>query len=479
MKLGRAWWACALAVPFYAAGCVVEIGPDPFGAEVSVDAAWTINGVPANAAECAAAGVTDVRIRVLDGAGSWIDNRLTFPCAQGSASTGPVLLEGTYDLVVEAVDRNAASVVVAATDPVTVTALFGDTITIDADFIIESIPAGTLTGSWTINGATPDATNCGDLGIAEVHVQFLDAGGVPDPASTLAYTCATGGFSELVAVGSYNLRVVAVDADGAVIAMAMNEMLTLGVDETLAINGGAPIDFVGGFNPLGNDAVLNTSWDIGGQMSTDKSCDAVGGATVELYFYAAEDTGLTNGRRVVMGAPCGDGAFASGTPILAAGDYLVTAELLATGGALISEVQTDSPITVTAGTPLELDLDFRLDSSTIVASFEWESMSASGSYVDCATAGVEQMHWEVYLNDGSPGGTFVAGQDVGMTVACGEEINVMAGVGGAALAPGSYDVVVEGYRGGFKAWDPMGTCTLNIDAAGGLGLTTCRADYNP
>lgn len=232
MKLGRAWWACALAVPFYAAGCVVEIGPDPFGAEVSVDAAWTINGVPANAAECAAAGVTDVRIRVLDGAGSWIDNRLTFPCAQGSASTGPVLLEGTYDLVVEAVDRNAASVVVAATDPVTVTALFGDTITIDADFIIESIPAGTLTGSWTINGATPDATNCGDLGIAEVHVQFLDAGGVPDPASTLAYACATGGFSELVAVGSYNLRVVAVDADGAVIAMAMNEMLTLGVDET-------------------------------------------------------------------------------------------------------------------------------------------------------------------------------------------------------------------------------------------------------
>lgn len=481
MKLGKALWAVALAAPFVWGGCVVEIEPDPFGPEVSVEGAWLINGAAPSAASCDAVGITDVRVRVLDGAGSWIDRSLTFPCAQGSFSTSPVLLAGDYDLVVEAVNRSGgADVLVAAADPMAFRASFGDTIVLGTvDFVVDSVPAGTLQGSWTINGATPDAGNCAGLGIAEVHVQFLDGAGVPDPASTLAYACATGGFSELLVPGSYEIRVVAVDADGVIIATAMNQMFTLADGDTFIINGGAPVDFVGGFNPLGNDAVLNATWSIGGQMSTDKSCDAVAGTSVELWFYAPDDTELTSGVRVVMGAPCGDGVFNSGTPLLAAGDYLVAAQLLATGGAVISEVQTASPVTVGAGTPLDLDLDFRLDSSTVVAFFEWESRTAAGTYTDCATAGVDAMRWELYFDDGSAGGAFVAGQDPGMTVACGEEINVMSGVGGAALAPGDYDVVIEGYRGGFKSWDPVGICSLTIDAAGGLGLSTCRADYNP
>ena len=480
MKLGKALWAVALAAPFVWGGCVVEIEPDPFGPEVSVEGAWLINGAAPSATSCDAVGITDVRVRVLDGAGSWIDRSLTFPCAQGSFSTSPVLLAGDYDLVVEAVNRSGgADVLVAAADPMAFRASFGDTIVLaTVDFVVDSVPAGTLQGSWTINGATPDAGNCAGLGIAEVHVQFLDGAGVPDPASTLAYACATGGFSELLVPGSYEIRVVAVDADGVIIATAMNQMFTLADGDTFIINGGAPVDFVGGFNPLGNDAVLNAEWTVGGYLppvgESDRSCEATGASEVEIAFYAGDDTEFADGRIVVMSIPCDDFTYTSGTPTLAAGNYLVTATLLDAGGAEISVVATSSPVTVTAGTPLDLELDFRLDSSTIATFFDWESSTTPGTFGGCTTSGVDTMRWQVFIAGTA---TVVAGQDPGTAVACTDDINVMSGVGGAALAPGSYDIEFEGFDGGRKAWDPVAACTVTIDAAGGLGLATCRAAY--
>ena len=483
MRLGRAWLALAGAAVVMASGCVVVV--DPIGSDASVEGQWLINGSTPTAASCAALGITHVRVRVRDGASVFDPADLVFPCADGGFDTRPgaVLADGVWTLQLVALNADGASgEVEVAVGPAEThdTLAEGGHIRLTNIVNFEGTPTGFLAGSWTIDGETPTSARCDSLGINEVHLQFLDGAGSPDPLTTVKYPCTNGSFTEALDPGSYEIRVVAVDSSGGLLAMAMNETVTITLGATTTINGGLPVDFGGvTFNPLGTDSVLTATWDIGGNPGTDKSCDAVAGTTVDLIFYAADDTTFADGAVVHMGAPCGDGAYASGTPILAAGNYLFAAELKATGGAVISRVQTASPVTVTAGSPLDLSLDFRLDSSTIVAYLEWESQTVASSYLDCAGAGVTAIHTEVYFDDGSAGGLFVGGQDVGMNVACTNFINLMGTDTGGALAPGNYDVVAEGYLGTTKRWQPMGTCTLTIDAAGGLGLTTCRADFVP
>lgn len=483
MRLERAWLALACAAFVAVSGCVVIL--DPIGNDASVEGQWLINGATPTAASCASLGITHVRVRVRDGSRIIDPAALVFDCADGGFDTRPnlVLADGTWTLQLVALNADAPSGMVEVSEgpeEIHDTLAEGGHIVLDNVVNFEGTPSGFLAGSWTIDGETPTSARCDALAINEVHLEFLDGSGSPDPLTTLKYPCTDGGFTEPLDPGSYEIRVVAVDLSGNTLAMAMNETVTIAIGSTTTINGGAPVDFSGvSFNPLGTDSALNATWTIGGLSADDKSCDAVAGTSVDLIFYAADDTTFADGAVVHMGAPCADGAYASGTPILAAGDYLFRAELKATGGAVISRVETGSPFTVTAGTPVDLSLDFRLDSSTIHAYLEWESPTVVGSYLDCAGAGVTAMHTEVYFDDGSAGGLFVGGQDVGMTVGCTDFINFMGTDTGGALAPGNYDIVAEGYLGTTKTWQPMGTCTLSIDAAGGLGLTTCRADYVP
>lgn len=477
MRLTRAWMALAMVGSLGTSGCTLEI-VDPLGTDASVEGSWTIDGAAPSVASCEAAGITHVRVRVWEpDIEEYTDpSSLVFPCEDGFFDTGDaVLRDGSWRLQLLALDANADDVVVAEGPRE-----FFDTLAEDGHVVMSSVDfvggvAGTsMQASWTINGETPTADNCAGLGIDEVLVEIVSG---PGAGTTLKAMCDEGSLAAAIDPGSYEVRVVASSLDtGEIAATEITDSFTVADGESYVINGG-PIDYIGGFDPLGTDAALQASWMIGGVAADDKACEAVLGSTVDILFYAADDTTFENGVVVASGAPCGDGAFDSVDPILAAGDYLLAAELRDSTDALISRSETASPFTVAAGTPVTVDLDFRLDSATVHVFFEWENPSAAGSYTDCAAAGVEAMHWELYRDDGTTSGEFVAGQDVGMNIACADFANIMGGADGGALVPGDYELVLQGFEGGFKAWEPMPVCSLSIDGDGGLGLATCRAAY--
>ncbi len=140
-------------------GCIVEVTFEPLGGDVSVDGQWTIDGATPSAANCAAAGITDVELRIYETIGSdfYTDATLREPCSVGAFTTGPFLLADTYRL--QWVAYNGVNEVARSTFS-TVTANPGDTIVSDADFeggIVEDNT--TIDGSWTINGEIPTVDN--------------------------------------------------------------------------------------------------------------------------------------------------------------------------------------------------------------------------------------------------------------------------------------------------------------------------------
>lgn len=480
MSLGhRACIALALSFSLGLTGCIVEVEPiDPVGTDASVSGSWTIEGAAASAASCAANGITHVRVRVFDGADYADPASLVFPCEDGSFDTRPsaVLADGIWTIQLLAVNSDAASggVVVDEGPMMTFdTVVEGGHIAIPKVDFMGDAPAGTfLQGSWTINAEAPTADNCSSLGVDEVHVEIVDG---PGGARTLKYMCADGGFIEEVEPGSYEIRVVASNlATGEITETEITESFTLPDGDTYIINGGSPIAYVGGFNPLGSDAKLEAIWDIGGVTGGEKSCDAVGGAEVDFIFYPADDTAReTEGVVVHGGAPCEDGAFESASAILAAGTYLVSAELYDSGDNLISAVDAVEPVTVTAGTPLSLALDFRLDSSTIHAVLRYDDPGTGipGSCIEPQPAGVGMVMWNLTM-----GAELIA--DSGGEVECVDFVNVMSGPSSAPLEPGSYNLYFEGALpsdSSAKRW--AGSCIITIDAPGGLGYAECIADY--
>ncbi|HJL17415.1 MAG TPA: hypothetical protein RMH99_17230 [Sandaracinaceae bacterium LLY-WYZ-13_1] len=482
MRLGRARLGWALALPLAVSGCIVEVeGIDPVGSDASLEGGWTIGGAPASAAACEANGITHVRVRVFDGADYADPASLVFDCADGAFDTRPndVLRDGIWTLQLLAVDANApAGEVVVDEGPM----MSFDTLVEGGHIVIPTVdfmgePTGTgLEGSWTIDGEPPTEARCADIGIDEVLVEITSG---PGGARTLKYMCADGVFSEAVDPGDYEIRIVASNLDtGELPETEITESFSLGAGDTYIVNGGSPIDYQSGFSPLGSDAIFDAAWDIGGIIADEDVCDAVGGAEVDLLFFPADDTGReTDGVVVEMGAPCGPGVYDSGSPILAAGDYLVTAELYDATDNLISAVDLLDPVTVTAGSPLSLTFDFRLDSSTLHALLRYDDpiSGTPGTCTEPTPDGVGMVTWEVFAGDRATG-TLVA--DSGGDVACVDFVNVMSGVGGGALDPGTYELYFEGAlpdTPAAKRW--AGSCFLTIDDVGGLGFAICTADY--
>jgi hypothetical protein len=478
-----------LALPVGVSGCIVEVEAiDPVGTDASVEGSWTLVGAAPTVESCAANGITHVRVRVYDGAEYADPASLVFPCEDGAFDTRPsaVLADGIWTVQLLAVNADAATgeAVIDSGPMMTFdTVVEGGHIVIPTADFMGDAPAGTrIEGSWTIDGAAPTTDGCAALGIDEV---LLDIVSGPGGARTLKYACADGGFSEEVEPGSYDIRVVASsNATGEIAATELTETFMLVAGETYAVNGGTPIDYVGAFDPLGSDAAFEASWTIGGQdvvpptsvpAGEPWACEAVGGTEVDFIFFPADDTAReTEGVVVHTGAPCGEGKYDSVSPVLAAGSYLVTAELYDDGDNLISGVDLLEPVTVGAGTPLSLDVDFRLDSSTIHALLRYDD-PVGGDARTCTetTPLVGEITWSLSL-----GGTAVA--DSGGGIACVDFVNVMGGSGGEPLEAGTYDLYFEGAVDGDssdKRW-MGGLCELTIDAAGGLGLARCEATYS-
>lgn len=101
----RSLYAAALAVhACVAGGCVDPVEFDARGSDVAVQAAWTIEGQPASATTCGAAGATHVQVVFLDQGTAFNYPELTFECAAGAGTTGPVVRHGVFDVQLSAVD---------------------------------------------------------------------------------------------------------------------------------------------------------------------------------------------------------------------------------------------------------------------------------------------------------------------------------------------------------------------------------------
>ena len=78
--------------------------------------------------------------------------------------------------------------------------------------------AASAQGSWTVDGAAPTATSCGE--IAYVRVRFYDGDEHRDHAG-LVFECARGAFDtrpeRVIAQGQWEVALVAIRADGSIV----------------------------------------------------------------------------------------------------------------------------------------------------------------------------------------------------------------------------------------------------------------------
>ncbi len=336
--------------------------------------------------------------------------------------------------------------------------------------------AASVEGSWTIAGAPASADTCRAMGIDYVRVRFYREERTADHPH-LVFPCEQGSFDtrpdRVVADGTWTMALVAIDAEGNQIAVGPQETVTSGaVDEHIAL---APVDFTGGasFDPSGTDATVTASWTIGGSSASAASCEAVSANTVDLVLYASDDVARSVPATVHAGAPCADGAYDSGAPVLAAGEYLVSGVLRGPTSDVVSSVDQAAPVTVTAGAPLAIDLDFRLESSLIDLRFAWDSPS-TGAPATCDGAGVGRMTWRLDYVDAT--GAVTSGiADSGGAIACAEHVAIAR----ASLTAGTYRVYFDGSTaaGAPTEWMVQGACEAIIDGPGGLGVASCEAAY--
>ncbi|MGE0786233.1 MAG: hypothetical protein AB7S26_11130 [Sandaracinaceae bacterium] len=487
MRLGRAWiLGLALAQPLLASGCIVTVTFDPIGQDASISGTWTIDGVPPDAASCAAAGIDSVRVRFFDGEDDYRDHPdLVFPCADGQFDTRPTLLinGGVWTLALIPIRADGS---VVETDPPALRETF-DTVLAGGHIELTPVDFGVpLTGtrygaSWTIDGATPDATRCDALGIDEVWVQFLDMDGTPIEAMTSKHPCAQGRFTSSIDPGSYSAMVVAVDRVDAILAMAAREDFTLADGETYLLHMGSPVDFTGEvFDPRGTEVGLDAAWTIGGVSASDFACEAAGGTTVRFILYDETDADRSDGVTVAM-APCGAGAFTSASDILRAGTYLVGAVLVDGADTVVARSDFPDPVTLPSGAILDLTTtDLRLLDTTIAFRFEWESPTMTGTFGSCTASSVASMQWDVTL-DGATSPLYTSPTT---TDPC-ETFLVFNTASGEPIAPGRYTLYMEGNDTAGKAWSlrDAAACEVVITAAGDLGysgdLLDCQMIYTP
>lgn len=85
------------AMPIF--GCTVSESFDPTGGDIAVAVTWTVEGSPATAESCAAAGIEVVELRIweqYEGGDHYTEDEWIVQCSAGSLTTQPVLVPDTY-----------------------------------------------------------------------------------------------------------------------------------------------------------------------------------------------------------------------------------------------------------------------------------------------------------------------------------------------------------------------------------------------
>lgn len=180
-----------------------------------------------------------------------------------------------------------------------------------------------VSGTWTIEGETPTATNCADVGIDTVRLGIYGAGGI-EYVDRLEAPCIAGMLdtvTPVLAAGTYD---VAWEGFRAGMRVAQG-----GRHQLVATAGGHAVvpvvDFVSGYDPSGTDASVSAHWTIDGVPPTNATCTALGIARVRIAAF--------HGTRAIELAPltslCGTGVIDTRPlAVLAAGDVVLQLQAL-------------------------------------------------------------------------------------------------------------------------------------------------------
>lgn len=462
-------------------GCrFVTVGP--LGVDATVSGSWTVEGGAANATSCAAVGIDEVRLAIVDGGIVYYDELLSAPCSAGSLDTRPtaVLNAGSY---LARWEGYRAGVRVAVGPERSITATVGGHVMMTPiDFVAGFDPIGTdasVEAHWTIERMPPTAGNCAALGIDRVRIAFFD-GGTAREYTALSAACAGGSFdtrpNRVLRAGTYMVQFQAVDRSGTVLGAGAMTTITATAGGHVSLYGGDPVDFSSGaFNPMGTDATLRATWTLNDGPANAGTCFAVGIDQVRVLFHPPTDTDFNEGVVVAM-ANCSAGQIDTRpSRVLRAGSYLASVEAIDESGALVSMfMPTTTPFTVTAGSDVNVtgaNFDFPM---TLTVGLDWQR-GLGGPPGNCAEAGVAVMNYSL-INEVT--GTPVFSRSA---VPCGELVSFEMGLT-PGFGTGRYRLYFDGDdAGGRKHWVVgTGICTgIVVDNTNSIVYDQCLAEWRP
>lgn len=273
------------------AGCTVEVTFDPRGTDFSVAGSWTVNGAPATAASCSAAGIAEVGIVFYDGGRPYRFSEFVFPCANGSFDTRPtpVLAYGRYTTQWVAYDARGVEVgtgpmlLLDVSPPITHADLAPANFVSGGGFN----PRGTdfeITGEWNVDGTPGNATNCAAAGIQTVAVVFYDQSDTGRTGGVVMgmAPCSAGKFDSMPMrigrYGSYLTTYRALGSGGAILAETNPLPLTVSAPTTRAML--APANFT-----TRRVLEVNVRWDtVVGPTMADGTCAEAGVARMSYQL---------------------------------------------------------------------------------------------------------------------------------------------------------------------------------------------------
>ena len=209
------------AAAFATTGCVVEVTFDPFGSDFSAAGSWTVNGATPTAGSCSAAGIDRVRVVFYDGGSPYFYDQLTFPCSDGSFSTGQIFAWGSYEtewqaLLTDGTIARGPRLPLIVNSPITHADLA------PADFVVSAgfDPSGSdrdVSADWNIDGAAGTTTSCAAAGIATIAIVLYDGNdtGRTDGYEIGSAACGDGKWDSpapLIRDGSYLTSIQAFDS---------------------------------------------------------------------------------------------------------------------------------------------------------------------------------------------------------------------------------------------------------------------------
>lgn len=200
---------------------------NPVGSDATGEATWTIDGAPANAANCAALGITTVRIAFQNGTEWFAHPGLTASCAAGRIDTRPnaVIRAGSWQMQVQALNA-AGEIFPGMIESRNVTA--GSHVVMQPTIFSSGafMPLGSdasVSASWRLNARAPTANSCYAVGADRVRISLFAATDTAFESGVTVYqaNCATGaldsGSMNVVRAGRYLWALEAIDSTGAII----------------------------------------------------------------------------------------------------------------------------------------------------------------------------------------------------------------------------------------------------------------------